>query len=296
MIIQNFFKNSEEKILISHGNCSDGFGAAWAIWKEYGDNVRYHFSTHSDAPYLYKNKTILFLDFAYERKIMDVLDKTNKVLVIDHHSYSLEDLKDFKNAILDMNKSGAVLAWEHLYPNIEPPTILKYVQDRDLRKFELPYVHEVLSVLDTIPKKFKNWELFSLMLDKDFSSIVEKGKILRHQFNNILNGIIKEARPVSIDGYNGLVINTNWEFASYAAEKLSEKTDFALAWFADKNGMVKCSFRSSNGLNVNNMASIYGGGGHDHSAGATVTLSTLFKILNNEYALLEKSSPKIKIR
>lgn len=141
MIIQNFFNNSEEKILISHGNCSDGFGAAWAIWKEYGDSVRYHFATHSDAPYLYKNKAILFLDFAYERKIMDVLDKTNKLLVIDHHSYSVEDLKGFKNAILDMKKSGAVLAWEHLYPNIEVPTILKYVQDRDLRKFELPYSH-----------------------------------------------------------------------------------------------------------------------------------------------------------
>ncbi len=296
MIIQNFFNNSEEKILISHGNCSDGFGAAWAIWKEYGDSVRYHFATHSDAPYLYKNKAILFLDFAYERKIMDVLDKTNKLLVIDHHSYSVEDLKGFKNAILDMKKSGAVLAWEHLYPNIEVPTILKYVQDRDLRKFELPYSHEVLSVLDTIPKTFKNWELFSLSLDKDFSSIVEKGKILKNQFNNILNGIIKEARPVNIDGYNGLVVNANWEFASYAADKLSEKADFGIAWFIDKSGQAKCSFRSSNGLNVNNLAAIYGGGGHDHSAGATISLDTLTRMLNNEDALLEKSHPKIKIR
>lgn len=296
MIIQNFFNNSEEKILISHGNCSDGFGAAWAIWKEYGDDVKYHFSTHSDAPYLYKNKSILFLDFAYERKIMDVLDKTNKVLVIDHHYYSVDNLKGFKNAIIDLSKSGSVLAWENLYPNKEAPKILKYVQDRDLRKFELPYSQEVLSVLDTIPKKFKNWELFSLMLEKDFPSIVEKGKILKHQFNNILNGIIKEARPVNIDGYNGLVVNTSWEFASYAAEKLSEKSDFAIAWYVDKSGMAKCSFRSSNGLNVNNLASIYGGGGHEHSAGATITLNTLLRMINNEDALLEKNSPRIKIR
>lgn len=282
MIIQNFFKDSKEKVLISHGNCSDGFGAAWAIWKEYGDNLTYHFSTHSNTPYLYKEKSILFLDFAYDRKIMDLLDKNNKVLVIDHHYDTVKDLNGFKNAILDMSKSGAILAWESLYPKKEAPLILKYVQDRDLRKFELPYVHEVLSVLDTIPKTFKNWDSFSIILEKDFPSIVEKGKILRHQFLNILNGIIKEAQPININGYEGLAVNANWEFASYAADKLSEKADFGLAWFMDKSGMVKCSFRSSNGLNISNIAALYGGGGHEFSAGATITLVKLFEILKNE--------------
>ena len=101
---------------------------------------------------------------------------------------------------------------------------------------------------------------------------------------------------MNIDGYNGLVVNANWEFASYAADKLSEKADFGIAWFIDKSGQAKCSFRSSNGLNVNNLAAIYGGGGHDHSAGATISLDTLTRMLNNEDALLEKSHPKIKIR
>lgn len=289
MIIQKFFKDSQEKVLITHGNCSDGFGAAWAVWKEYGDTVKYHHATHSDEPLLYKDKTILFTDFAYEADVMRHLGKHNDVFVIDHHIYAMENLKDFPNTLFDMSKSGAVLAWESLYPDVPVPLLLKYVEDRDLRNFKLPYTHEVLSVLDTIPQTFKNWSLFSNVLDNNFAGVVEKGKALKSQFDVILNKIIQEAQPVYIDGHQGLVVNANWDFASYAADKLSEKAEFGMAWFMNKEGLVKCSFRSSHGLNVNNLAQTLGGGGHAFCAGATLTLEKLNEVL-------EKKEPELSYR
>lgn len=294
MIIQNFFKNSQEKVLITHGNCSDGFGAAWAVWKEYGDSVQYHYATHSDEPLLYKNKTILFTDFAYEVDVMHHLDKSNDVFVIDHHIYAMENLKGFKNAFFDMSKSGAVLAWESLYPETPVPLLLKYVEDRDLRNFKLPYTHEVLSVLDTIPATFKNWSLFSNVLENNFEAVVEKGRTLKSQFDILLSKIITEAQPIFIDGHHGLVVNASWDFASYAADKLSEKAEFGMAWFMNKEGLIKCSFRSSHGLNVNNLAQTLGGGGHAFCSGATLTLDKLNEVLEKKESQL--SNRRLRMR
>ena len=36
-------------ICIYHGGCMDGFGAAWAIWRRWGDAVRYVPGTYGKA-------------------------------------------------------------------------------------------------------------------------------------------------------------------------------------------------------------------------------------------------------
>lgn len=284
-MIKKFFQNNmdKEKILITHGQCSDGFGAAWSVWKKYGDDIKYYFSNHNEPPMTFENKKILFTDFAYKRKHMIELSKKNEVFVIDHHFYALHDLKGLNNTFFDLSKSGAVLAWENTFSDKKVPLILKYVEDRDLIKYEMPYSLEILSVLDTIPKDFESWNYFENELENNFDEILQEGVFLRREFEKKLNELTKTPIIVNIDGNLGLAVNAEkWDFASYAAEKISENANFGMSWFKNEKNEIKCSFRSKNGFDVNKLAIKIGGGGHQNSAGATINENLLNDILNNK--------------
>lgn len=283
-MINKFYNEGakKDKILITHGQCSDGFGAAWSIWKKYGNEINYYFVTHNEKPMDFKNKKILFTDFAYEREDMINLSKKNDVFVIDHHIYALNDLKGLDNTFFDMSKSGAVLAWENTFPDVKVPLLLKYVEDRDLVKYEMPYSLEILSVLDTIPKDFESWNYFEKELENNFEEVLQEGIFLRRKFEQTLNDITKNPLLINIDGNVGLAVNAgSWDFSSYAAEKISENADFGMSWFKNKEGDIKCSFRSKNGFDVNKLAQKIGGGGHKNSAGATINEKKLSEILNS---------------
>ena len=51
-------------IVIYHGECSDGFGGAWAAWKKFGETVDYIGAHHGDEPPVgLVGKEIYFIDF-----------------------------------------------------------------------------------------------------------------------------------------------------------------------------------------------------------------------------------------
>jgi uncharacterized protein len=61
------------------------------------------------------------------------------LIVIDHHKSAMIELHDISNTHFDMTKSGAMLSWEFFHPGKEPPKFIRYIQDRDLWKWELEY-------------------------------------------------------------------------------------------------------------------------------------------------------------
>ena len=63
--------------------------------------------------------------------------------VLDHHATAAEDLAGLPFVTIDLDRSGAVLAWEHFHPGRPVPLLLRYVQDRDLWRWALPRSREV---------------------------------------------------------------------------------------------------------------------------------------------------------
>lgn len=69
---------SKEKntIVIYHGDCNDGFAAALAAWKFFGDNAQYiagEYGTDKKFPFdkiNVDNKDVIILDFSYDRESM----------------------------------------------------------------------------------------------------------------------------------------------------------------------------------------------------------------------------------
>lgn len=53
-------------LCIYHGpGCLDGFGAAWAVWSRWGDDVEYRAANYGQAPPDVTGKAVLIVDFSY---------------------------------------------------------------------------------------------------------------------------------------------------------------------------------------------------------------------------------------
>jgi nanoRNase/pAp phosphatase (c-di-AMP/oligoRNAs hydrolase) len=60
--------------------------------------------------------------------------------------------------------------------------------------------------------------------------------------------------------------------ASEAGDEMCKGKPFAATYYVDKDGMYNFSLRSSeDGIDVSEIAKVYGGGGHKHAAGFKVT-------------------------
>lgn len=294
-------------LVIFHANCSDGFGAKYACMKKWGTTPLYIPQQHTkemtidDIKFDYKDKNILFTDFAFDNKeiMHEIRSQAKSIFIIDHHLTAIENLKDFNDvAYFDINKAACRLTWESLFPDMEIPLILKYVEDRDLRSWKLPYTEEVLSVLDTLPKDVISWDAFNQSLENSFEEIISKGENIKLLFNSYLQTMLLQKKDIQIAGYKGAIVNTSWEFSAYAADLLADKYDFGLAWFLNNEGLVKCSFRSKNGVNVKKIAALFGGGGHADNAGCTISLRELENIIkgNNKLTFIPPTNKDVALK
>lgn len=284
-------------IIIYHDCCSDGFGCKYVCNKKWNNeailyvpqNFKKEAFTLENLKYDYKNKNILFLDFVYdEEKVINSLEKeANKLFIIDHHqsAYNLYSEKNY--AYFNLEKSAAVLTWETLFPEYEVPLLLKYVEDRDLRNFSLPYVNEVLAVLDNDYKMtVEDWDAFSFRLENSFKDVVQKGVKIIKKKEILIENLAQHSIAIEIKGIQGLLANSiKWDFASEVAEKLAARSNFGFSWFRSESGEIKCSLRSNNGTNVRELAEHIGGGGHDNSSGATVSIEKIYQLANGQRVL-----------
>ena len=149
-------------LCIYHRGCADGFGAAWAVHRALRDRVEFHPGVYGTSPPDVAGRTVILVDFSYKRPVMEELCRTAaSVLVLDHHRTAAAELdgldqwaagQGFTATVhIDMDKSGAVLAWERFHPDRPIPRILEHVQDRDLWRFALPGTREILACVFSHP-------------------------------------------------------------------------------------------------------------------------------------------------
>jgi oligoribonuclease NrnB/cAMP/cGMP phosphodiesterase (DHH superfamily) len=86
-------------ICIYHGHCSDGFGAALAVWKRWGDAVRYvpmqYGQSLSDVADV-AGKHVLMVDFSLKRPAtIEAAKIAASIVVLDHHKTAQEELRGF---------------------------------------------------------------------------------------------------------------------------------------------------------------------------------------------------------
>jgi oligoribonuclease NrnB/cAMP/cGMP phosphodiesterase (DHH superfamily) len=253
-------------VVLYHADCMDGFGAAWALWKRF-PHARYMAVKHGNPPPEgLQNQHVVMVDFSYHREtILTLANQTASLHILDHHITAHASLKDLPYAYFDMNRSGAVLAWE--WANMQPvPWLLQYVQDKDLWQWKLPASREISASLASYPFEFETWE--RLQFDK---LKIEGTGILRYE-KTLVEKMAKEVIMVTLAGQTVPAVHSAI-LTSQIGEYLSEKYPFCLIWH-QKNGRRYFSLRSkTGGISVADIAAQYGGGGHTHAAGFSIPLN-----------------------
>jgi uncharacterized protein len=130
-------------VVLYHAECADGFGAAWAIWRQF-PQARFMPVKHGNPPPDgLEGQRVVIVDFSYSRETLEsMVRQTNELLVLDHHITAEKALAGLPYAYFDLKKSGAVLAWEWAHDR-PVPWILEYIQDKDLWTWALPLSREI---------------------------------------------------------------------------------------------------------------------------------------------------------
>ncbi len=215
----------------------------------------------------------MIVDFSYKREILlDVKSRARSLVVLDHHQTAQKDLEGLNFCKFDMTKSGAMLTWEYFYPS-KPPTIIEYVQDRDLWQWKLPSSKEVSAAIASYPFDFDIWDELSISI----SQLVNEGRaILRYQ-NQVIDRLLKNAYKHNINGDEVLVVNTA-NFQSEVGERLCLEPfnqPFGVTYFNRNEEETNFSLRSrkiegKDEVDVSIIAKAFGGGGHKNAAGFVI--------------------------
>ena len=254
-------------VVIYHADCTDGFGAAYSAWKQLGNRAEYYACKHGVKPPDVKNKNVVILDFSFKNATTKkMIEEANSLLVIDHHKSAMVELHDISNTKFDMTKSGAMLAWEFFHPGKEPPKFIKYIQDRDLWKWELEYSREFSAAFDMVPFEFEEFEKFED--DSVFDDACKRGSYILAYSKTVVKKVCEKAASRKLDGKDILVVNAS-HWMSEIGARLAPDCDFAMIWYYDHNDKdIKVSLRAfHDAVDVSEIAKKYNGGGHKKAAG-----------------------------
>ena len=265
-------KKLKKIIIFYHGDCSDGFGGAWAAWKKFGNKADYiPLYRDNPLPSGLKNKEVYFIDFTpnSETEMRRLLRDNIRVTCIDHHITAKSSVDLTYKPLFALNHSGSVLAWQYFHPGVRVPTLLRYVEDRDIWKWKLPVSKEISEYLDMFDFDFKKWsriagDLESVSRKKEY---IKGGRLLLRYKTGLLESISGNAELIKFSGKTIYAINSPHDFASELGHLLSmRRPPFAVIWNKE-SGLIKVSLRSIGDFNVGKLAQKFGGGGHKHSAG-----------------------------
>ena len=258
---------STVNVVIYHANCNDGFGAAYSAWKLLGNRAEYFACKHGDAPPDVKGKRVVILDFSFDNKTTkEMITDADALLVIDHHKSAMVELHDITHTHFDMNKSGAMLAWDFFHPGKESPKFIQYIQDRDLWKWELPYSKEFSAAFDMVPWVFDEYEKFED--DSVFDDAVKRGSYILAYSKTVVKKVCDKASKKKYGEHDVMVVNSS-HWMSEIGATLAKDCDFAMIWYYDHDEQrYKCSLRAfHDAIDVSEISKKYGGGGHRKAAG-----------------------------
>jgi len=268
------------KHIVTHAGCSDGMCAAWVLKMKFPDAELHPSRIGDKPPRLTVSDELYIADYSYPRAILeDLADLVESIVVLDHHITAQEDLIGLPYCTFDMSRSGAGLAWDYCYPGQPRPWLVNYVEDNDLWRHSLPGVKAVAAVLRMTPF---NVEDYQRLQDRGLDDVVKQGEAILAYESSVIRAARRASIKIKIGGFDNIPCSNCMILQSDVGHMLSAKAPFAVVWYMRDDGKVQLSFRSRvpEGADVSAIAGLYGGGGHKHASGCTLTLAEWAKIVS----------------
>jgi uncharacterized protein len=271
------------KICIYHGGCTDGVASAWCMWRRYPETDFYAGVYQRDPDWeKIAGADVYLVDFSYKRSVIDRLrDVANSVTVLDHHKTARDDLESLLNTgeiggVFDMDRCGALIAWEHFNHAEQRPLLLGEIdaQDRWLASRD----PQLILALRSYPHSAEaagGWEALMgmwswFMTDYGLKELRNDGASIHRYYRARVEETKLNAAPMDIGGLrNAPVVNAPYYLASDVAGELAADAPDGVAacWWQNRDGSVTFSLRSRGEVDVGELATQYGGGGHPGAAG-----------------------------
>lgn len=283
-------------LCIYHGNCDDGFGAAWAVWRRWPSCEFVPGFYGKPLPDV-TGRNVLFVDFSAPIEwIWHHSFKSRSMVIVDHHKTAkadLERLPPFDGTMIgleaafqinwtqntpevaawfDMEQSGATMAWQFAHGTDRKddpcPNMLTLIEDRDLWRFAFgDKTRHFSAALRTYPMDFKTWDRIAA----DPEALIGEGEIVLRAHRANIGKLMSEAYMADVGGFTVPVVNAPYHYASDTAHELLAAypdAPFAACWFRRADGQVQWSLRSEDDRqDVSAVAKSLGGGGHRNAAG-----------------------------
>jgi hypothetical protein len=275
-----------QKNLVYHAGCPDGFGAAWAAWRVWGDDARYIPRGHEDPfdPDRFDGALVVFADISIRNESLRALaEVAAQVVLLDHHATAqshYESDPSVENAMrerghvvhFDTSHSGAILSWNHFHPGEHPPDLLLYVEDQDLWHWQLPRSQEVNAAIGSYPREFGVWDRLA---GGPIGKLAEEGAPIVRANRVEIERILQSAHPVAIGSERIEAVNAFHQRAAIG-HALAQRARFGKPWglvYRISGTQVDCSIYSTGALDASAVATRFGGGGHRNAAGFGVSLA-----------------------
>lgn len=282
--------------VIYHDKCPDGKAGAWPFWRE--NQIRgkctlnlYGFS-HGQTPPNVDGQIVLIVDFCFPRHIIEEMARTaKKIIILDHHESSQKELTGTLpsnvEAVFDMERSGAQIAWDYVYPGQPRPWFVEVIADRDLWTWKVPNSKELGKSLSS--KGYYTWEkmeemfLYSSEYTAEFKTNMTKSGALyieqeEREISSICSkSILSEFVTPNGEKYIVKIVGCPSNYRSEVGNRLCERStdiDFSVLWQYDfllDEWWVSCRGSKSKGINLANLTKqFHRGGGHPNAAGFTI--------------------------
>lgn len=269
------------RLCLYHGNCWDGFGAAYALWRRYGSgDTSYRAVDYGTEPVRLPDgvEELWLLDFTYPRDVLErYAEQVDRMILIDHHKTAKQELAGFECdvKIFDMEHSGAYLTYRHLHPDTAAdavPLLYDYLQDRDLWRFELPESRAINAYIRTQPYEFLAWSHLETTLELDFAGAVREGAATLRLVGRTVEMMCDQSRLETIGDHQVPTANAAafWSEMGHELLQRHPTARFVCTYYDRADRMRVYSLRSGDDFDCSTIAKQYGGGGHAQAAGFTL--------------------------
>lgn len=260
----------KDTVVLYHGSCLDGFAAAYAAWKKFGNEASYVAVYHNaPPPEGLEGKEVYTVDFSYPEQDLLQLEKiTKRLVVLDHHKGSKEAVEATKEHIFDNDRSGSGIAWNYFHPDTPLPRALAYIQDNDLWLNSLPHNAEAGAYLSMAPFEFTKFDTMVGQFndDTEFAHILQKGAAYREYYDYTCEWLAAQAVEVDFLEYRIFAVNAPRLFRSELGNLLAKrKGPFSIVWY-EHAGKWHLSLRGDGSVDLSEVAKKFGGAGHHNAA------------------------------
>jgi len=262
--------------VLYHSNCPDGFGAAYAAWRRFGESAEYIPVTHGQPyPSIIESPEadVYILDFSYKRADLEKLKKIVKSLtVLDHHKTAEEDLRGLDYCTFDINRSGALISYDHFTNKMDNWYIrafFQYISDRDLWQWKYPNSREINACFMSYPYTFAAYDNLCSMFVANPNLLIQEGLAIMRQNAKDIDMICDQSELIQWCGHQTVVVNatSNWSDVGHRLLERHPEAKISLSYCKRKVGDWRFSLRSRGDIDVSTLAKAYGGGGHQQAAG-----------------------------